>query len=222
MFKTGVPFIDLFSLVVVFLPLLPVIIILARKIYQLDVLNFLMILCLINFISGLNLQLLPVTHTGRLGAAHVFSLLELVILTQLFKSGLTRKYRELIDILTIAFLSAVITYYLLKGVDQHPVLLEETINGWIILSAALSLLQIVHRNYLRIFNSPLFWIATGTLFYFVIAMLLELITATRLSLPQSITTEKTVLLNIAATTRYLFYTLAAWIYNRPTHSDQQF
>jgi hypothetical protein len=219
MSKTGNYFIDSFSLAVVFFPLLPVIVVLFRKIYHRDVLNYLMILCLLNFVNNLNLQLLQVTAISRFSATHVFSLLEMVVLIQLFKTGLKKSYREFINILTIAFLSAVVTYYFMKGANQRMSLLDGIQDAWIILLAAISLVNIVRNNYLQIFYSSLFWIAAGTLFYFLIAMLLDSVEGSFLPSQHAAAMDKIILLDIAAVARYLFYLIAAWIYNKPLKPD---
>ena len=85
MFKTGNTFIDFFSQVAIFFPLLPVIVIFFRGIYQKEVLNYLMILCLINFTQDLALQTLQVKYINQASIRHIFSLLEFVIIIQIFK-----------------------------------------------------------------------------------------------------------------------------------------
>jgi len=213
MFKTGNIFIDSFSQVIVFFPLLPVIIIFLRRIYQKDVLSFLMILCLLNFSQELVLQTLRIKYINQASIRHIFSLLEFVIIIQIFKSLLNGKSKEIINILVIAFLSAIVTYYLIKGSDQKKILPDILQNGFLILFVAYSLVNIVRQENLRIFYSVFFWIATGTLFYFVIAILLDIIDACCPQFNHPITTDKMLLLNIANLARYFFYTLATLLYN---------
>ena len=219
MFKTGNHLVESISLVSVFLPLIPVFTILLRKIYQRDVLNYLMILCLLNFLGSLNLQLLQMTSVSRLTAVRVFSFLEMVILIQIFKAGLRRKIRELLDVFTVAFLSVTLTYYYLEGAVPRPDLLEFIQNLIIIVLSSVSLVWLVRGNYLQILYSPLFWIGAGTLFYFVIALLLDLIGNSGRPFQPSAQADRMYVLTIAAFARYFFYFLAAWIYNQPPASD---
>jgi hypothetical protein len=215
MLKTGNIFIDFFSQVVIFFPLLPVIIIFLRRIYQKEVLNYLMILCLLNFSRDLAVQTLQIKYINQGSIRNIFSLLEFVIVIQIFKSILKEKSKEIVNIFTIAILSAIITYYLVKGSDQKKILLDVFQNSFIIMLTAYSLVMIVQYENLRIFYSALFWIATGTLFYFVIAMLLDIIDDCCPQLQHPITTDKMLLLNIASLVRYFFYTLATLLYSKP-------
>jgi hypothetical protein len=221
MLKTGNKVIDVMALVSVFLPLIPVFTILLRKTYQRDILNFLMILCLLNFLGSLNLELLQMTPTSLATAEQVFSFLEMVILIQIFKSGLRKKMKGLLDVFVVAFLSAALTYYSLKGGVPRPDLLDFLQDLTIILLSTVTLVLLVRSNYLQIMYSPLFWIASGTLFYFVIALLLEIIDHSGGYVQQSVSADRIVMLIVATTARYFFYFLAAWIYNRPPGSDER-
>jgi hypothetical protein len=213
MFKTGNPLIDAFSRAIVFLPLLPVLIILFRRIYREDALNFLMILCLLNFIPGFTLQLLQVPDPSQVFIQHIFSLLELLLLIQIFKPVLPDRIRDLINIFSIAFVSAVITFYLIKGADRQKLVPEALQSALIIVLALLGLRNIVKNDNLRVFHSPGFWIATGSLFYFVIVFLLAFVHWCCYPLNRSAGTDKTILLDVASLARYFFYTLAVVFYS---------
>jgi len=212
MLKTGNIFIDFFSQVVIFFPLLPVVVIFLRGIYHKEVLNYLMILCLLNFSQDLALQTLQIKYINQASIRHIFSLLEFVIIIQVFKSILKGRPKEIVNIVTIGLLSAIVTYYLVEGSDQKKILLDILQNSFIIIITAYSLVNIVQYENLRIFYSALFWIATGTFFYFVIVMLLDIIDGCCPQLHHPITTDKMLLLNIASLARYFFYTLATLFY----------
>jgi len=208
MLKTGNTIIDFFSQVNVFFPLLPVIIIFFRGIYQKESLNYLVILCLLNFCQDIAMQTLHVKYVNQSSIRNIFSLLELIVIVQIFKTILQDRFREMINIMTIALLSAMVTYFLVKGADQKNPVLEILRNGFIVILLGYCLVAIVKSENLRIFYSPVFWIATGTLFYFVIVLLLDFVEKCCPELQNPIATDKMLLLNIASAIRYFFYTLA--------------
>jgi len=214
MLKTGNIIIDFFSQVAIFFPLLPVLMIFLRGIYQKEAFNYLMILCLLNFSQDIALQTLEVKYIDQSSIRHIFSLLEFIVIIQIFKSVLQGKFKEMVNIFTIALLSAIITYYLIKGSGQKKVLLDVLKYIFIIMLTAYSLVIIVQHENLRIFYSALFWIATGTLFYFVIALLLDVIDECCPQLQNPIASDKMLLLNIASMARYFFYTLATILYKK--------
>ena len=119
-------------------------------------------------------------------------MLELILLTQLFKPLLSRKTKDLLNILLVAFLSAIITYFSLEGWSL------DLSRRWIPFRMALhhrhdqlvSLPPLMKATNLRIFQSPLFWIAGGTLFYFLIFTLLEWVGPCCLPAPRTLPPEK--------------------------------
>ena len=219
MFKTGNIIIDIFSQGIVFVPLLPVIIILIRSIYQKDVLTFLMILCLLNFIGGLILWMPKPNKVGLISVQNIFSLFEVLVLLQIFKSALRGKPAEFLKIFLIAIVSSIVTYYSLQGMDRTSMLITSLQDGIILLISALSLMHLVRNNHLYIFHSPLFWISVGTLFYFVMTALVDVAGRNYMQLPSTHTTENIILLNIASLIRYFFYTLAVVFYHSSRSSD---
>ena len=218
MLKTGNIFIDYFSQIIIFFPLLPVIIVLLRKIYQEDILNFLMLLCLLNFCQDIVLLTLQATYFNRFSLHNIFSVFEFIIILRIFKSVLKGKPKEIINIITIAFLSAIVTYFFVRGAGQKIILFDLIQNAFIIFLTAYCLVKIVRNTYLQVFYSPLFWIATGTLFYFVIDIIMNIMDGCCLQLPYSAIMDKTLLLNIANLARYFFYILAAFLYGKKTIS----
>ncbi|HMH20683.1 MAG TPA: hypothetical protein VK563_02850 [Puia sp.] len=200
MFKTGNIFIDYFLGVDAFLPLLPVILIFIRKTYRKEQLNFLMIVCLLNFILGM-IRAIPLLGPEKLPIVNnLFSLLELISLTQLFKPALSGKSKDLFNIFLISFLSVLLTYFSVKGWGIFSIGFDTLQSAIIIGVILLSLPFLVRSTALRIFEAPLFWIAMGTLFYFLIFILIEWVDGDN--------PEKTVLLGVASFVRYILYTLA--------------
>jgi hypothetical protein len=214
--KTGDFFIDAFSAACIFFPLLPVIIIFLKRDYSKEVLNFLMILCLLNFIKGILLLIPGLVPINQITITNIFSLPELLILVQIFRSVFFGKLKHVLTIFLVAFLSSVITYYLMNGVGQKRLALEELQDGVIVLIAIFGLSELVRNDDLQIFQLPLFWIAIGTIFYFAISVLVRAAgqsSSTPLNQPSN--TDTQVILDIACMARYFFYMLAALFYQRP-------
>lgn len=207
MFKTGNNFIDGSLTVFSFLPLLPVILIIIKKSYLKEPMNFLLIICLLNFLDG-EIHQFPLLSAGNQSVANnIFALLELVFLALLFRPSLNTQTRNAANISLIAFFSAILTFFCLKGWGVCNVALD-TIEACIVTGIILiSLPALFRNNPVYIFQSPLIWIAGGTLFYFFTLILLEWVGGSCL-LPASPSpgTEKMILLAVAAFIRYLLYT----------------
>ncbi|MHA4809294.1 hypothetical protein ACX0G9_14375 [Flavitalea flava] len=206
MFKTGNNFADYFLIVNTFLPLIPVALLALRKNFGKEPLNFLMVICLINFLEGLVRGTPSLNNDNQTITTNIFSLAELILLFQLFKTTLKGKLKEALNILGAALLAGTITYFSVKGWGYESMELSTLQNGFLIGVILLILPPLVRSTDLFIFDSPLFWIAGGTLFYFFLFILLEWTS------PFSITSfpnaEKMTLLIIASIIRYVFYILA--------------
>lgn len=215
MLKTGNLFIDLFSQAIIFIPLFPVIIIFLRSVYQKDLLTYLLILCILNFIGNLLPRITKTTHLFTVSAQHLFSLLELVLLVQIFKSVLHQKLKGLIEVFLIAFVSSVTTYYLLKGVDQDGLEWGIVQDSLILLVGIAAVGQGLSNNSLYVLRQPLFWITVGTLFYFAVSFVVGLADSCCSTKDSSMIQDKTILLDIALVVRYAFYCMAALAYQHP-------
>ncbi|HTQ66350.1 MAG TPA: hypothetical protein VMI12_16270 [Puia sp.] len=212
MLRTGNILVDFFSQIIIFFPLIPVIIILFRGLYQKDALTFLLIICLLNFSQNLTLAILSTDYVNEASIRNIFSLLEFILIVQIFKPAVRKRFKEPVDIIMIAILSSLITYYFLKGADQKVIFLDLLKNGFVILLISYCLVNVVKTENLQIFYSPLFWVATGTLFCFVTAILVYIVDDYHLH--PSIMADKLLLLNIASVARYFFYALAGLLYNK--------
>jgi hypothetical protein len=219
MLKTGNSAIDFFSQAIVFIPLLPVIIILLRGTHQKDVLTFLLILCLTNCLGSFLPEIAKTTQSILVVMQHLFALVELLILIQMLKSLLFSNIRKVFDIFLISFLSSSLTYYLLGGADQNNPGISRIQDGVIILIGILGIIKLIRKNDLNLFNLPIFWITVGTVFYFVIAEILEAAGCCSVQ-PISTLADKILLLNIASLIRYFFYALAGLSYY-PIKNDER-
>src|SRR5580704_12863907 len=94
MSRTGNLFIDVFSFVVIFMPLVPVCIVFLQKKYTEDALNFLMILCLLYFIESILVSFPGLSWENRSIIGNIFSVIEMMIILQLLKTILPAKIKQ--------------------------------------------------------------------------------------------------------------------------------
>jgi hypothetical protein len=217
MFKTGTEFIDLLTVFTgVFLPLVPVVIILTRRIYTQDSLAFLMILCLLNFVQGLITLTIQLTPLMQVSMQHIFTLLDMLVLSQLFKTSLNANRKSWVNVISIGLLSAVITFFLLRGTGEPNPILDGLVDGFVLVLIVVSLPLLVRTSNLQIFQSALFWIAIGTVFYYATALLLEGSNLLGELSAKANPVGKTLLLAMANLARYFFYALAVCLPKRPS------
>lgn len=211
MFKTGSNFADYFLLVNTFLPLVPVALLFLRKNFGQEPFTFLIIICLINFLAGLIRSMPSLNYENQFITNNIFSLVEAALLFQLFKTTLKGKIKEVLNILGAALLAGIITFFSIKGWGCDSLELNTLQSVFLIGVILLSLPPLVRATHLYIFQSPLFWIATGTLFYLFLFVLLEWTGPYSLSVPRFPNAEKMILLIIASFIRYVFFILAVLI-----------
>jgi hypothetical protein len=218
--KTGSILLDILSVLDIFAPLLPILIILIRKEYFQETMNFLMILCLIDFLWSLVLYIIPDTPEPTAIINHVFSFLEFSILTYIFMTLLPMQARKWVSILFVCTMGSIVLTMLANGVDHKIPLLEWFIRASLILISLFSLLKLVSGDSLHIFNNPLFWIAVGSFFFFSITGLISAVVPDFGNHEQKNILGKQVLWEIAALARFFFYTMAT-LYFDPTKKKQK-
>jgi hypothetical protein len=221
MFKTGNNFADFFCLAIILLPLIPVILISFQRNYGKGLFNFLLVVCLLGFLKGLAL----ITKTFPAGnqsiITNICSLLEMILLIQIFKTSLTGKTKDVLNIIIIAFLSVYITYFSIKGWSITTKEFE-VIQSYLILAAIIvSLPPLIRATNLGVFESPLFWITGGTLVYFFLYILLEWVDSSSGPVSRGLQTEKNMFLSIAALIRYSLYILAVLLAGRQDKTEKE-
>jgi hypothetical protein len=212
MIKTGNIFLDFISFLSAVFPLLPVVVVFIKKNYYNESLNFLMILCLLNFIKNILLFVIDINTSSQNIIANIFSLIEFIILFLIFKNLASQKFWNYINICFSVFLSVIITIYLLRGAENKIFVIEEFQNAIIVSASILCIIKLAYSDSLLIFNQPLLWIAIGSLFYFSIAILLQSLNKVYEETPNENISGSMLLLNIGSTARYFFYLLAAFFH----------
>ncbi len=191
-----------------FLPLLPAILILFQKNFAKEPLNIILIICLVNFIRDLPGNTHMLTKENQAVIGNVCYPIELILLTCLFRTSLAKPMRRILTIILVAILSSLLTWLTVKGWESSNPGLETLKNGILIGIILLSLPPIVRVKGLDIFQSSLFWIAGGTLFYLLILLLLEWVNPCCILSPAPMTAENRVILFLTALIRYTLYVLA--------------
>jgi hypothetical protein len=129
--------------------------------------------------------------------------IELILFALLFRPVLSRPLRYTLTIFLAAFLSSLLTWLSVQGFSSSGPVLQTIELGVFLALNLVCLLPLIYSNALDIFQSPLFWIAGGTVFYLLIVLLLEWITPLTPASP-----ENSIFLFLAALVRYALYTLA--------------
>jgi hypothetical protein len=199
-------FIDALFFINAFLSLLPAVFIFIKKKYFKEVLTLLMILCLLNFIENVVLIIIAQSQISSQNTIrNIFSLAELMLIIQMFASALNARHKQLLTVFSIIFLAVMVTFYFSKGLGGKRTGIEITMQIIIIVIAGIISFNLVEKEDVMIFNYPLLWIAIGTLFYFLIALLVNTINS-----GSGEEKDRIILLNIASLVRYTFYALAVF------------
>jgi hypothetical protein len=218
--KTGNIFLDFISFVSAFFPLITLAVILIKKKYHNDALNFLMIICLLDFIGNFLLFIPTLAVSIENIISNFFSLIEFIFLMLIFKNFLSGNSRNMLNILFSILLSVVITTYFAKGVEEKIFFVQALLNGIIIFASVFSIAKITSADNLDIFDKPLFWIAIGSLFYFTMLILLQSLGSYSEKNLNENEPESTLLINVGNIVRYFFYLLAAFFYEHPKGEDE--
>jgi hypothetical protein len=214
--KTGNIFTDIFSVLSMLFPLLPAGIIFIKKKYRIESLNFLMILCLLNFVKNFLLFVPQSDRTAQNAIATIFIQIEFLILIQLSKQGLPEKLNRVVNIFLIAYLSVMVTFYLLEGINHRIYAFEVLQDTAIIFVSVLCLAHLIESSDLNILNEPLFWISMGSLFYFSVSILMDALSWYYAEMTKESIAEKEILMGIGSAVKYFFYLLAALFYQEPS------
>lgn len=202
MVKTGT-IQDILNIIAMLASLAPAMIILFRRAWQSDVLNFLMVFSLLSFMHLLLTGLLPVTQPGYAFTHAAFSLGEFILLLFLLRPNSKLKWmRDLFYIFSIAFLSVIITVYALMGANASAGTVQVLQNLILLTAAIYGILQLLKTEQVFIFQQPLFWIIIGAIAFSCMELLLSVI-------PSAKPGELAIMQALVVTVRSLFFIVAA-------------
>jgi len=208
--KTGIGLLEIFGLVAILLPLVPVFIIVVLKTYKHDVLALLAILCLISFIQNLILYIPKFAVTDLIFIKATFQLVNFIILFIILETVIANKsLRKGMKMFLVSFVSVVLTTYSLQGISKYSGNIELAQGVLIIIVAVIALLQLIRIHDIFIFFSPMFWIATGTFFYYSMLLLTQSLPEYNSVISGTLQQQKKILLLIIILIQFGFYIIAA-------------
>jgi hypothetical protein len=217
--KTGIGLLEVLALVAILLPLVPILILFASKAYKQDSLALLMVFSLVSFIQNLILYVPKFVSVDILFIRATFQLAQFIILLILLEMELTAKWlKEGIKILLISFVSVIITVYSLQGIQDYIRVIELIQALVLIVFTVFTLLQLIKSYDIQIFHCPVFWIATGILFYYCMFFITQSIPEYTTAL-QEAPQQKKALLLIIMIIQFVFYTIAATVAGSKNKDD---
>lgn len=209
MVKTGISIPEIFSIMAILLPVIPILIIFIRRTWQQDIMIFLGAICLLSFLQHLMVYIPRLIPVNSNSINSIFGLGEFTLLLYLFKMVINTGWlKELMHTVLVSFLSVAITTYALRGTETHSFMLGITAAFILLLSAVIALLQLIRDKQLFIFQSPVFWIAGGNICYFSMFILTGFVGAQGEGTP-ALQQEKVILLSVINGIRFIFFIVAA-------------
>jgi len=211
MVKTGNSILELFSIVAIVLPLLPLLFILTKKLYKIPVVQLLAFACLLGFAEYFLYQINN-HFINRQVTSALFRTAESACLLLLFKISVTSKrLSELYYFLLISSVSIVIAIYTTSGTEKFTISVSHFQSILMIFCALLMLIKLVNAKDLLLFELPLFWISGATFFYYSMYLLIEKITVPGVHPLQNTAEDKLLLSHLAHFMRYILYLIAVII-----------
>ncbi len=192
----------------ILLPVIPILIIFIRRTWQQDIMIFLGAISLLSFMQHLMAYIPTLVPVNTTFINSIFGLGEFALLLYLFRLVINTGWiREIIHSILIAFTSVAITTYVLRGTETHSFILSMTAALLLLFTAVIALLQLIREKQLFIFQSPLFWVAGGSICYFSMFILTGFVGKGTQALQQ----EKMILLSVINDIRFIFFIIAAYI-----------
>jgi len=205
------------TILALLLPLIPAFIIFFRRAFDQESLNYLVILCLLLFIEQVVLRIPQFSSIDPAKVQPAFRLGEFIVLFWLYRSTMQHNWlKELLSYFLVGFASVVITIFVNRGIDAYAVNIDMAESITLVFLSILVLLQLIRIQYIFIFQNPLFWIAGGSLSYYLMAVIIEVMSGNKIITWQDNGTEKEALLLGFSIVRLIFYIIAASIKKQRT------
>jgi len=198
--------VNLLFILALLMPLVLVLIILFKQTYVQKIFFVLAAVCLVSFASHFNVFGIP----GSDKLQPFFILLQSLGLIYLFRSVVySSLIKQSFTVLLISFTSIVATIYLLKEIAPFRNKIEFAQNIILFSVALLTLIELIRKQDVFIFQSSAFWITTGCLIYYSMFIMIQITVALdHSSSKEKVEAEKNILLLIIELVRYIFYFVA--------------
>ena len=211
MVKTGNSILELFSMLAILLPVIPLLIILFKKLYSFPVIQLLTVACLLGF--GEFLFRFIDIDTGRQQLINaLFRTTDSTLLLLIFKvmsSG--KRLSDFFNFVLISSTSIIVTLYCTTGIEKYHIAIRFVQAVLMIASAMIIMAQLVRTRDVLLFEMPIFWIASATFFYYCMSIFIDRITSTQMNGIVQANTDKIILFHLIHFVRYLFYIIAVII-----------
>lgn len=215
--KTGNGILELFSLLAILLPVIPLFIVFYKKVHTIAAIQLLAIACLFGLASSL------LRFTGTDAAQQhlmyeIFRGCDCTILLLLYRITATNKrIADIFNFLVICSVSIVVAIYATTGIEQYAATIRSAQSVLMIGATLLAFSQLVTRRDLLLFESTLFWIGAATFFNFSMLLLIDQIGSRNTVL--QISEDKMILMYLVQFVRYLFYVIAVVITENNSHNE---
>jgi hypothetical protein len=219
MVQTGSEIFMVLSILATIAPLLPVIILFIRHAAPTPTLNLLRITCIIVFVQNLAISIPGLTTLYLPFISAIFRLAELSLLYYLLvQAAMPKRLREIMTMLLVSFVSVIITIYAFRGANAFPTTVTAIESAILLGLSLVALLKLISNSGIVLFREPVFWIAGGVICYFGTYLFIEIITRVRTGMSQDLQ-EKLIVFWLAGISRFIFFTIAAYVAPRRRNED---
>ena len=166
MLDFGNSYLNIFVHISSYLPLLPFLLILLKRTYVVEYLNYLMILSLVAFLFNLTLNFIPFYSKPFHFLRNVLMITEVMLILLMINSRYKSSFGKHLTITLLVFVPNMsVTYMLINSLNEFNTLLI-TLNCAILLISALLFQKYLMDNYKgNILNYSLFWIMNGVFMF---------------------------------------------------------
>ncbi len=207
----------------ILLPFVAAIVLFARRQFRSETFTLLLLLSCLLFTRYLFAAFIEEKINSSSIADVYFNLGEWILLLLLYKTAAPSSVKPLFNYLLIAAVSSAFTVSMILPVS-HYFFTFRIIHAALLVLVSLYCLFILIRNRFQfLFQSPLFWIAGGSWFYYSMVIVSEWLQKHAfISSDSSLTRpgEKEVLLGVFLTVRLVFYGIASFM-KEPLHYEEE-
>ena len=208
MHKTGVDILQLFSLLAMILPVIPLFIIFYKKLYTLPSIQLLTASLLFWLASAILLFASNDAAQQQL-IREIARGCDCTLLLLIYRVTATNKrVADTFNFLVISSVSIILAIYVTTGVERYTHIIKFVQSLLMIGATLLAFSQLVARRDILLFESTLFWIGAATFFTYSMLLLIDQIGSSNI---QRVTEDKLILAYLVLFVKYLFYVITAVI-----------
>ena len=208
MHKTGVDILQLFSILAIILPVIPLFIIFYKKLHTIPAIQLLIVSLLIWQVSAIWLFSTEDPHQRQL-IREIARGCDCTLLLLIFRVTATnKKLADTFNFLLISSVSIIVAIYATTGVERYTNIIKFVQSVLMIGATLLAFSQLMARRDLLLFESTLFWIGAATFFTYSMLLLINQIGSGN---AQRVNEDKLILAFLVLFVKYLFYVITVVI-----------